>query len=106
MPSVISPIIEEIEGAISAIRWGKKEGPTVFNSPEIHALAADGEFELRGGSGRTVGGSKPEDVGLAYDINKGLIIESSQLLADSMAKEIHVDRLLAHAGILVVAFFV
>jgi hypothetical protein len=101
--SVFTPLILQIEKAISAIRGLKKEDPTVLNSPEIHALAVKGEFELRSGTGYTVGGRRPKDVGLAYSIETGLVIAPTQHLANSIAKGITLDRILAYAGILVVA---
>lgn len=102
---MITKTIEEIERVISDIRWERKTGPITLNSPEIHELAAKEEFELRGGTAATVGGRKPANIGLAYSPQKGLVVAASQHEANSIAKEIPLENILAYAGVLIAVSF-
>lgn len=99
-------LIQQIENAVSDFRTGRRSEPVTFTGEEVDQLAAKGEFLPVSGTNRTVGGRKPEHVGLAYSVKKGLVVAASQHEADSIAKEIPIDRILAYAGILVATSFV
>lgn len=98
-------LIQRIEQVISDIRFDRTEGPVTFNDEEVHQLAETGEFYPISGTNHTVGGRAPANIGLAYSHSKGLVVAASQQEADSVAKEIPFDRILAYAGILIAIAF-
>lgn len=99
-------LIQNIEKVVSDFHAGRRSEPVTFTGEAVEGLASQGEFyPIGGGKRNTVGSRKPPGIGMTYSHKNGLVIAASQCEADSIAKEIPVEKILIYAGILITVAF-